>query len=70
MQLPFLREHEDQVNTLMFDSVHAFRGSISAEHGEDKLEQYKSLLALDMMRTIKRALDPGNLMHPGRVIWI
>ncbi|WP_296443279.1 FAD-binding oxidoreductase [Rhodoferax sp. UBA5149] len=69
----FLQDHEEQVNTLVFDSVHAFSGSISAEHGVgslkvDKLEKYKSPVALDMMRSIKQALDPQNLMNPGRVI--
>jgi FAD/FMN-containing dehydrogenase len=65
--------HEDEVNTLVFDSVTGFGGSISAEHGVgflkvDKLEKHKSPVALDMMRSIKRALDPHNLMNPGRVI--
>ena len=69
----FLRDHEDQVNTLVFDSVDAFNGSISAEHGVgslkvDKLEKHKSPVALNMMRAIKQALDPQNLMNPGRVI--
>ncbi|MEO8121451.1 MAG: FAD-binding oxidoreductase [Rhodoferax sp.] len=69
----FLRDHEDQVNMLVFDSVARFDGSISAEHGVgslkvDKLEKYKSPVALDMMRAVKRALDPSNLMNPGRVI--
>ncbi len=69
----FLMAHEEQVNTLVFDSVAAFDGSISAEHGVgslkvDKLEKYKSPVALDMMRAIKLALDPQNLMNPGRVI--
>ena len=50
-----------------------FGGSISAEHGIGslkvaKLEQHKSPVALDMMRAIKRALDPDNLMNPGRVL--
>jgi len=69
----FLREREEQVNTLVFDSVQRFSGSISAEHGigslkRDKLAHYKSPVALDLMRSIKRALDPHNLMNPGRVI--
>ena len=69
----FLRDFEDQVNTLVFDSVDAFDGSISAEHGVgslkvDKLEKHKSPVALDMMRAIKKALDPHNLMNPGRVV--
>ena len=69
----FMLSHEDEVNTLVFDSVTGFGGSISAEHGVgflkvDKLEKHKSPVALDMMRSIKRALDPHNLMNPGRVI--
>ena len=69
----FLREHEDTVNSLVYDSVARFGGSFSAEHGVgslklDKLEQYKSPVALGLMRAIKTALDPNNLMNPGRVL--
>ena len=69
----FLRDQEDRVNTLVFDSVARFGGSISAEHGvgslkADKLPRYKSPVALELMRAIKRALDPQNLLNPGRVI--
>ena len=69
----FLRDQEARVNTLVFDSVARFGGSISAEHGigslkADKLPRYKSPVALDLMRAIKRALDPQNLLNPGRVI--
>ncbi len=71
----FLQQYEARVNTLVFDSVARFGGSISAEHGigslkVEKLEHYKSAVALDMMRSIKQALDPHNLMNPGRVIRI
>ena len=71
----FLRDHEEAVNTLVYDSVARFGGSISAEHGVgslklEKLEQHKSPVALGMMRAIKQALDPHNLMNPGRVIRI
>jgi FAD/FMN-containing dehydrogenase len=69
----FLLENEDHVNTLVYDSLQRFAGSISAEHGVgslkvDKLERHKSPVALAMMRSIKRALDPANLMNPGRVL--
>ncbi|WP_341914037.1 FAD-binding oxidoreductase [Polaromonas sp. YR568] len=69
----FLREQEENVNALVYDSVQAFGGSISAEHGVgslklDKLEQHKSPVALGLMRAIKRGLDPENLMNPGRVL--
>jgi FAD/FMN-containing dehydrogenase len=69
----FLVDWEEKINALVYDSVQRFGGSISAEHGVgslkvDKLEQYKSPVALAMMHSIKRALDPGNLMNPGRVL--
>jgi FAD/FMN-containing dehydrogenase len=69
----FLRQHEEHVNTVVFDSVAQFNGSISAEHGVgslkvEKLEKYKSPVALTLMRSVKLALDPHKLMNPGRVI--
>jgi len=69
----FLRNEEARVNTLVFDQVKRFDGSISAEHGigslkVDKLPQYKSPVALEMMRSLKRALDPQNILNPGRVL--
>jgi FAD/FMN-containing dehydrogenase len=68
-----LHTHEAHVNTLVYDSVLAHGGSISAEHGigslkKDELPHYKSAMALDMMRSIKRALDPQGTLNPGRVI--
>jgi FAD/FMN-containing dehydrogenase len=73
--LAFLREHEDEVNTLVFETVQRFGGSISAEHGVgtlkvSKLEQHKSPVALGLMRSIKTALDPNKLMNPGKVLRI
>jgi FAD/FMN-containing dehydrogenase len=69
----FLREQEERVNTLVYDQVKRFAGSISAEHGigalkVGKLPDYKSPVALKMMQALKRALDPQNIMNPGRVI--
>ncbi|TXT35760.1 MAG: FAD linked oxidase-like protein, partial [Comamonadaceae bacterium] len=69
----FLREHEPEVNRIVFDSVLAFGGSISAEHGIGSLKvahlaHYKSPVALSLMRTIKQALDPHKLLNPERVV--
>ena len=69
----FLRDREAEVNTIVYDAVARFDGSISAEHGVgnlklDKLEQHKSPVALRMMRAIKQALDPQGMMNPGRVL--
>jgi len=69
----FLRDHEDQVNTLVYQSVKYFGGSISAEHGVgsmkvDNLPHYKDPVALALMQQIKYVLDPQGLLNPGRVI--
>ncbi|MBK6008568.1 FAD-binding oxidoreductase [Ramlibacter ginsenosidimutans] len=69
----FLRDHEEQVNTLVYDQVKRFEGSISAEHGigalkAAKLPEYKSKVAIGLMRALKQALDPGNVLNPGRVL--
>jgi FAD/FMN-containing dehydrogenase len=69
----FLREHEERVNTLVYDQVKRFDGSISAEHGigalkVEKLPDYKSPVAIRMMQSLKKALDPQNILNPGRVV--
>ena len=69
----FLREWEDKVNSLVYESVQKFGGSISAEHGVgslkvEKLEIHKSPVALGLMRALKTALDPNNIMNPGKVL--
>jgi FAD/FMN-containing dehydrogenase len=69
----FLLEQEARVNTLVFDQVHRFQGSISAEHGvgelkAHKLPHYKDPTALAMMRAIKQALDPQRLLNPRKVL--
>ena len=69
----FLKDHELAVNTIVYDAVGEYAGSISAEHGvgalkRDELAQRKSPVALQLMRVIKQALDPNGLMNPGRVL--
>lgn len=69
----FLRDHEDHVNALVYQSVKRFGGSISAEHGVGSMKvgylpNYKDPVALRLMQQIKRALDPQGLLNPGRVV--
>lgn len=73
-----LSEHDllalqPQIYQLVHDSVHAFKGSISAEHGvgqlkRDELRRYKSDIELTLMRSIKSALDPTGILNPGKVL--
>ena len=69
----FLRTQEERINDIVYGSVKAHGGSISAEHGigslkAEELPRYKSPVALQTMRAIKAALDPLGLMNPGRVL--
>ncbi|WP_332671598.1 FAD-binding oxidoreductase [Aromatoleum sp.] len=62
-----------EVNRIVHDLVAELGGSISAEHGLGQLKRaeiirYKSEVELDLMRTIKRSLDPAGLMNPGKVV--
>ncbi len=61
------------VNRIVHDIAHALGGSISAEHGIGQLKRaelprYKSAIEMDLMRTLKQALDPQHLMNPGKIL--
>ena len=70
---PGARAEVADVNRVVHDIVQSFHGSISAEHGigqakRDELAHYKSEVELALMRAVKQAFDPRNLMNPGKVI--
>jgi len=63
----------DEVNAVVFAVVKKLGGSISAEHGvgvmkRDILPDYKDPVAIDLMRSIKRLLDPNGILNPGKVL--
>ena len=65
--------HYGAFNAIVHDLVASMNGSISAEHGiglakRDELPRYKDPVALALCRTIKAAIDPLNLMNPGKVL--
>jgi D-lactate dehydrogenase (cytochrome) len=62
-----------EVRRAVHDLVKAHGGSISAEHGIGQLkvaelERYEDPVALELMRTVKRAIDPHGIMNPGKVL--
>jgi D-lactate dehydrogenase (cytochrome) len=59
-------------NRIVHDLVVDYRGSISAEHGiglvkKDELRHYASPIELELMQLVKRAVDPANIMNPGKI---
>jgi FAD/FMN-containing dehydrogenase len=61
------------INQLVHDQVYEHAGSFSAEHGigqskRDELILRKSAIEIELMRCIKKALDPKNIMNPGKVL--
>ena len=63
----------DEINTAVFAVVRKLGGSISAEHGvgvmkRDILPDYKDPVALDLMRGLKKLLDPNGILNPGKVV--
>ena len=61
------------INHIVHDLVASLGGSFSAEHGVGKLKRedlvrYRGEVEIDLMRTIKKALDPKGIMNPGKVL--
>jgi D-lactate dehydrogenase (cytochrome) len=64
---------EPFIRRAIHDFVREFGGSFSAEHGIGRLkvhelERYASPVELDLMRAVKKALDPNGVLNPGKVL--
>ncbi|MGQ0675093.1 MAG: FAD-binding oxidoreductase [Rhodospirillales bacterium] len=63
----------EAVGKIVYGIAAEMDGSFSAEHGIGQLRrqallQYRSPLEVELMRSLKRALDPKGLMNPGKVL--
>ena len=70
---PRVKALSDEIMAKVHQIVTELGGSISAEHGigllkREELPDHKSPAELAMMKSIKRALDPQNIMNPGRIL--
>ena len=66
-------EEAQAIKNAVRDIVIKWRGSISAEHGigldkQQDMKDMKDPVAYAMMKSIKQALDPDNLLNPGKVL--
>ncbi|MDP1635009.1 MAG: FAD-binding oxidoreductase [Gallionellaceae bacterium] len=69
----FIDASEQAVHDVVYRVVAGLGGSIAAEHGlgqlkREEITRYKSPLELELMRSIKKTLDPDGLMNPGKVV--
>ena len=66
-------KRQSEVNRVVYDSVYRFGGSIAAEHGvgtlkRDEIRDHHPAVEIQLMNKIKKAIDPHNLMNPGKVV--
>ncbi len=66
------KQHEE-VTAAIYSLLVEMGGSISAEHGigqvkRQYLPQYRNKGEIDLMKTLKKSLDPNNILNPGKVI--
>ena len=71
----FNEANEKPIHELIYAQVERCNGSISAEHGVgqlklDNLRAHKGEVAHELMKTLKRALDPQNILNPHKVVSI
>jgi FAD/FMN-containing dehydrogenase len=69
----FMQQHEQEVRRMVHDITAGLDGSVAAEHGVGQLKRnelplYKSEVEMELMRSIKKMLDPNGLMNPGKVV--
>ena len=63
----------ERVTRALYELVQSLNGSFSAEHGVGQskrayLAAYRAGPELDLMRSLKKMLDPANILNPGKVI--
>jgi FAD/FMN-containing dehydrogenase len=62
-----------EISAIVYDTALSLGGTFSAEHGigiakKDQLAECKSTVELELMRTLKKALDPQGILNPGKLI--
>ncbi len=67
------RQPYDAIDAIVYDEVRSHRGTVSAEHGiglkkKPFLGYTRSPEERALMAVIKRALDPADLLNPGKVL--
>ena len=61
-----------KMESCIYDPLKSIGGAVSAEHGiglekKDYLGISRTEIEIDIMRTLKKSLDPNNILNPGKV---
>ena len=72
MKIDEFKKLYKKVNLIIFDLVHNFGGSFSAEHGIGKIKikefkKYSTKHEYMLKKNIKKLIDPNNIMNPGKI---
>ena len=62
-----------KIKSSIYNITSKLNGSFSAEHGigkakKQELQNYSSEVEIELMKVIKKSLDPNNIMNPGKVL--
>jgi FAD/FMN-containing dehydrogenase len=65
-------ELEPKINDIVYEQAIANNGTIAAEHGIGQMKKaafakYKNPLEIELMRDMKKMLDPKNILNPGKI---
>jgi len=63
----------EEINAVVHENAESLGGSFSAEHGigsklKDDLVRFSDPIKVDLMKKIKKTLDPKNIMNPDKLI--
>ena len=66
-------KYRNTIYELVNELTNKYGGSFSAEHGigllkKDALIKYKTEEEINLMKNIKKTLDPNNILNPGKII--
>lgn len=66
-------EDSRAIEDIVYDIIRSFKGSVSAEHGiglhkKPWLHYSRSAAELQTLKALKAALDPHNILNPGKVL--
>jgi D-lactate dehydrogenase (cytochrome) len=69
---PAERQRAEAANDRLTERALAMQGTCTGEHGIGLhkmrfLEREHDAASIDLMRALKRAWDPGNILNPGKI---